>query len=92
MAGPIVLNVAEKPSVARALADVFRSSPGAQSRNNHSNGPTPIFECDNVRFPCLDQQGNGRLAPNNARVEGHTMITTAVRGHLASSVRFLVRT
>ena len=84
MAPPIVLNVAEKPSVARALAQVFSSSPGSRPRNNHQGGPAQIFECENVCFPSLFQQGNGRPVPTNARDEPHTMITTSIRGHLAS--------
>jgi DNA topoisomerase-3 len=81
MAPTVVLNVAEKPSVARALASVF-SSPPARARSNINGHPTQVFECDNVLFPPLHSQGNGILS--NARDEGHIMITTAVRGHLAS--------
>ncbi|KAL7489604.1 hypothetical protein ACHAW6_015258 [Cyclotella cf. meneghiniana] len=82
MAPPIVLNVAEKPSVARALAGVFSSIPSARPRNSPGNHPTQVFECDNVLFPPLHQQGNGVVC--NAREEGHVMVTTSVRGHLAS--------
>ena len=81
MAPPIVLNVAEKPSVARALAQVFASTPGSRPRPDQRTA-AQIFECDNVQFPCLYQQGNG--TPANGRNEPHTMITTSVRGHLAS--------
>ena len=84
MAPPIVLNVAEKPSVARALAEVFGTSPGSRPRNNPTRSAAQIFECENVCFPSLYQQGNGRAVPDNARDDPHTMITTSVRGHLAS--------
>lgn len=85
MAPIVVLNVAEKPSVGRALAQVFGSMPGSRtSQPPHSGGPAQIFECENVHFPSLNQQGSGRAVPNNARNEPHTMITTSVRGHLAS--------
>ena len=84
MAPPIVLNVAEKPSVARALSQVFASSPGSRPRPNQTGGPAQVFECENVSFPSLYQQGHGRQAPNTVRDEPHTMITTSVRGHLAS--------
>jgi len=78
-----VLNVAEKPSVARALADVFARTPGSRPRQNRHSAAAQIFECENVLFPSLYQQGNGVPAPNG-RDEPHTMITTSVRGHLAS--------
>ena len=75
MAGPIVLNVAEKPSVARALAEVFRSSPGAQPRNNHPNAPVgagvdfePLinsltFECRNPQLPDANIRDRQRAVP-----------------------------
>ena len=83
---PIVLNVAEKPSVAKALAQVFSSLPGARPRNNRSGGAAQIFECENVCFPPLYTQGRGGNNNNNRNVSDapHTMITTSVRGHLAS--------
>jgi DNA topoisomerase-3 len=84
MAPIVVLNVAEKPSVARALAQVFSSTPGSRPGQSRRSGPAQIFECENVNFPALFQQGSGRTVPNNARNELHTMITTSVRGHLAS--------
>lgn len=83
MAPPIVLNVAEKPSVARALADVFATSPGSRPGQQEFRA-AQIFHCDNVSFPSLFQQGTGRPVPNHVRDEPHTMITTSVRGHLAS--------
>ena len=84
MAPTIVLNVAEKPSVARALAQVFSNTPGSRQGQSHRSGPAQIFEVENVNFPSLHQQGSGQTLPNNARNEPHTMITTSVRGHLAS--------
>lgn len=72
-----VLNVAEKPSVARALAQVFGRQDDMQRPNN-----IQVFRHSRVEFPHIFQQGNG------VRMEGpltpHTMITTSVRGHLAS--------
>lgn len=83
MAPTIVLNVAEKPSVARALAQVFSSSQGSRDKPMRREA-AQIFECENVNFPSLFQQGDGRPVPNNVRDEPYTMITTSVRGHLAS--------
>jgi DNA topoisomerase III len=54
-----VLNVAEKPSVARALAAVFARMPGATDggmiRDAHQ-----IFTHENVCFPNVYAQGEGR--------------------------------
>ena len=79
---PVVLNVAEKPSVARALARVFAAIPGSRDegmiRNAHQ-----IFTHTNVRFPSVFSQGNGVLINGN-NDSSHTMITTSVRGHLAA--------
>ena len=93
MAPPIVLNVAEKPSVARSLAQVFATTPGSQPNHNHNhNGhAAQIFECHNVMFPSLYQQGSGRPVSNNVRNEPHTMITTSVRGHLASQSKEILQ-
>mmetsp|Transcript_20457 Transcript_20457/g.30371 ORF Transcript_20457/g.30371 Transcript_20457/m.30371 type:complete len:969 (-) Transcript_20457:950-3856(-) len=82
MAPVTVLNVAEKPSVARSLASVFSRVPGARDqpmrRDVHQ-----IFLHENVSFPPVFQQGRGEMR-NGGPVEPHTMITTSVRGHLAS--------
>ena len=75
-----VLNVAEKPSVARALASVFSRMPGAQERPSIRDAHQ-IFLQENVCFPLVFQQGQGQLIEGSAP---HTMITTSVRGHLAS--------
>lgn len=81
--GPcIVLNVAEKPSVARALAQVFSQMPGSQNRPNVRNPAAQIFCHDNVQFPKITTQGSGQMQQGN--IQSHNMITTAVRGHLAS--------
>ncbi|KAL7572581.1 hypothetical protein ACA910_000398 [Epithemia clementina (nom. ined.)] len=77
----VVLNVAEKPSVARALQTVFGRMPGAQNRGMQRDGSTQIFTHDGVQFPSIQQQGNGGVG---IPVAPHTMITTSVRGHLAS--------
>ncbi|KAL9183480.1 hypothetical protein ACHAXT_004336 [Thalassiosira profunda] len=84
MPPPIVLNVAEKPSVARALAQVFGGQPGSRPRNNQHSGAAQVFEIEHVCFPPLFRQGEGRPVPPNVPNEPHTMITTSVRGHLAS--------
>lgn len=83
-----VLNVAEKPSVARALAGVFaempQSRPNPNIRSNHSNNNIQIFSCSNVTFPFVHSQGNGTFISSSSLNRPHTMITTSVRGHLAS--------
>ena len=76
-----VLNVAEKPSVARALAGVFNSMPGSRERQMRREA-AQIFEHENVRFPEIFRQGSGQRV--NGPAVPHTMITTSVRGHLAS--------
>ena len=78
----VILNVAEKPSVARSLAEVFARTPGAVDRRAPpAPGAAQAFACHNVRFPSvLRQGGDGPPGPDVA----HTMITTSVRGHLAS--------
>jgi len=90
----VVLNVAEKPSVARALASAFGRFPESHE------GPTrreaaQIFIHNNVRFPDIFTQGNGppQHHPQQQRQQhpavgpptSHTMITTSVRGHLATT-------
>lgn len=77
----VVLNVAEKPSVARSLAEVFSSMPGSQDRPMQ-RGAAQIFVSENVRFPSVFRQGNGQHI--NGPDVPHTMITTSVRGHLSS--------
>ena len=79
-----VLNVAEKPSVAGALAGIYSrlhgSKDGGMMRQaNH------IFAHTNVQFPNDFSKGNGTLqtcrnGPNNE--PPHKMITKSVRGHL----------
>jgi len=92
---PIVLNVAEKPSVARALAAVFGQMHGSTSRPMQRHAAAQIFKHENVLFPFIYEQAqseNGihnirnryNRRNNNANATGHTMITTSVRGHLAS--------
>lgn len=78
-----VLNVAEKPSVARALAGVFAQSQGSRDKGMIRNNAAQVFTCENVTFPNIMMQGDGRHhGPGTNRP--HTMITTSVRGHLAS--------
>jgi hypothetical protein len=57
---PIVLNVAEKPSVARSLAAVFGRLPGAQDKGMRRE-VHQIFRHENVCFPSVYQQGHGQL-------------------------------
>lgn len=78
----VILNVAEKPSVARALAGVFSQINGSRDRPMQRGEAAQIFVCDNVMFPSVLRQGGGR--PMNGPDVPHTMITTSVRGHLAS--------
>lgn len=55
---PVVLNVAEKPSVARSLVEVFRQ--GAQDRGmRREGGGNQVFTHENVRFPSVLAQGSG---------------------------------
>lgn len=84
MAGALtILNVAEKPSVARALAEVFAQTPGARDTGPIRGQRAQIFSCDNVIFPLVTTQGDGRHH-GSASNRPHKMITTSVRGHLAS--------
>ena len=58
-----VLNVAEKPSVARALAGVFARMNGARDRGMRRD-VHQIFTCENVQFPALHTQGDGQMMRN----------------------------
>lgn len=89
---PKVLNVAEKPSVARSLAGAFERMPGAREssgaggRRYHRDNAAQVFTHDNVQFPYIFNQGSGVEHQHNVHdVRPHTMITTSVRGHLAST-------
>jgi DNA topoisomerase III len=55
-----VLNVAEKPSVARALASVFSRMPGARDRGMRREAHQ-IFTHENVNFPSVWSQGHGTM-------------------------------
>lgn len=55
-----VLNVAEKPSVARALAAVFNRMPGARDRGMRREAHQ-IFTHENVNFPSVLAQGDGSM-------------------------------
>ena len=80
-----VLNVAEKPSVAIALAGVFAEMPQSRPNPNiRSNHNIQIFSCSNVTFPFVHSQGNGTFISSTSLNRPHTMITTSVRGHLAT--------
>jgi DNA topoisomerase III len=76
-----ILNVAEKPSVARSLAQVFSQIPGAQEEPMLRR-EAQIFTAHGVTFPNIHSQGQG--VELHQPMNGHTMITTSVRGHLAS--------
>jgi DNA topoisomerase III len=54
-----VLNVAEKPSVARALAGVFGTMPGARDRGMRRE-VHQIFTHESVQFVHVNAQGDGR--------------------------------
>ena len=57
---PVVLNVAEKPSVARALAQVFSRANGSIDRGmSRANGNIQIFRAEHVCFPSVFSQGHG---------------------------------
>ena len=57
---PTVLNVAEKPSVARALAAVFARMHGSQDGGMVREG-NQVFTHTNVSFPNIYSQGDGRI-------------------------------
>ena len=59
MAPIAVLNVAEKPSVARALAGVLAQMPGTQERPMVRRD-AQIFTQENVCFPSVLHQGSGQ--------------------------------
>jgi DNA topoisomerase III len=79
---PSVLNVAEKPSVARALAGVFHRIPQSREAAPMHRDAAQIFTHDNVCFPYIFSQANGGGGGGPSRP--HRMVTTSVRGHLAS--------
>lgn len=79
---PSILNVAEKPSVARALAGVFSRMPGSVDRGMRRE-EHQIFTHENVCFTNVFVQGHG--TPQHGPIAPHTMITTSVRGHLATT-------
>jgi DNA topoisomerase-3 len=54
-----VLNVAEKPSVARSLASVFARMPGARDMGMRREAHQ-VFTAQNVQFPALHTQGHGQ--------------------------------
>jgi hypothetical protein len=68
-----VLNVAEKPSVARALATVFGHMPTITGHGGGGGGGGPVrdrgmhrdvhqvFTHENVHFPSVFAQGDGRI-------------------------------
>ena len=73
MAPPVtVLNVAEKPSVARALAGVFSSMPGSSDRPMQRDA-AQIFHCDNVRFPNVYAQGQGQPIQGPSTSTAHSL-------------------
>jgi DNA topoisomerase III len=55
-----VLNVAEKPSVARALAAVFQGLPGSIDRGMRRD-VHQIFTHESVHFVNVHVQGDGRI-------------------------------
>ena len=84
---PILLNVAEKPSVARSLAAVFHRMPQSKETAPMRREAAQIFSHENVVFPDIYSQANGNNnnnnGNNNSNKRPHKMITTSVRGHLA---------
>ena len=91
-----ILNVAEKPSVARALAGVFSRLPQSRDRGvtRDTQSSHQVFTHESVMFPYVYSQAqapmeqHNRYNNNRGGVGGpstaHKMITTSVRGHLAS--------
>jgi DNA topoisomerase-3 len=80
---PVLLNVAEKPSVARSLAAVFHRMPQSREGAPMRREAAQIFTHDNVVFPDIFTQANGGNGNGNGNNRPHKMITTSVRGHLA---------
>jgi DNA topoisomerase-3 len=87
---PTVLNVAEKPSVARSLAAAFSRIPQSRESCPMRRDAAQIFTHDNVMFPYIFSQANTDQNHRNhngndvGSKRPHKMITTSVRGHLAS--------
>ena len=76
-----VLNVAEKPSVARALSSAFDRLSNERARCERQ--AHQVFFHERVPFPsAATAPGNGQH--RQGPVVPHKMITTSVRGHLAS--------
>jgi hypothetical protein len=75
---PKVLNVAEKPSVARALAGVLASMQGSQDRGMRREG-AQIFTHENVTFPSVFSQGEGRMihGPSTLRINFNCIFIAA---------------
>ena len=74
----VVLNVAEKNSVARGLAEVFAGAPGSSAvrRENGKHKNCPVYIVENFMFPDPTVRGgNGPDVP-------HTMVVTSVMGHI----------
>ena len=61
---PRVLNVAEKPSVARSLAAAFARRPGARD-GGMTRLVHQVFTCHACPFPPLHTQGQGVELPRN---------------------------
>ena len=61
---PVLLNVAEKPSVARSLAAVFHRMPQSREGAPMRREAAQIFTHDNVVFPDIFTQANGRNGNN----------------------------
>jgi DNA topoisomerase III len=85
---PTVLNIAEKPSVARSLAGAFHRIPQSQETVPMRRDAAQIFTHDQVSFPDIFSQGSdgahAAATSGSAPNQPHRMITTSVRGHLAS--------
>jgi len=55
-----VLNVAEKPSVARSLAAAFLASGNGARNEGERRVVHQIFTAGGVQFPAIQSQGSGR--------------------------------
>lgn len=74
-----VLNVAEKPSVARALAQVFRNchGPGGNGAVRDRGSQRDVHELfihENVHFPNVYSQGDGRTINGPSKSSLHHTI------------------
>ena len=85
---PTVLNVAEKPSVARALAGVLAGMQGTQDRGMRREG-AQIFTHENVQFPSVFSQGEGRMIHGPSTYNSISNVSAEIASVLNALVLFI---